>query len=368
MYPIKLKTIKFDEFGLIFVNGKFKRLIGEGLNCILDFSLRTKVEVYNQREAWILSNELDQLRDQESLKDKIEFVDLKDHHRALVSIDGRMDSILDPGLYALWKTKRKISVEVFDIRSPKIERDDIEKLTSIAGASRLIQASDIPEGKEGLLFINGKYSETLKAGKYAFWNGSAKIKVYQVDLREQVMDVAGQEIMTQDKVTLRLNAVISYKITDSVKSFEIAEDPTQVLYREAQLALREQIGRLKIDELLGEKEEICKRSKQQVSKVAADLGIQITSLGVRDVILPGDMKEILNKVILAQKESEANSIKRREETAAMRSQLNTAKLMETNPTLMRLRELEVLELVAQTSNLNVILGEKGLTDKLTKMI
>jgi len=91
-------------------------------------------------------------------------------------------------------------------------------------------------------------------------------------------------------------------------------------------------------------------------------------MGIRDIILPGDMKEIMNKVIEAQKGSEANGIKRREETAAMRSQLNTAKLMESNPVLMRLRELEVLETVAQTTNLSVILGDKGLTERVTKLI
>ena len=76
----------------------------------------------------------------------------------------------------------------------------------------------------------------------------------------------------------------------------------------------------------------------------------VVSVGIRDVILPGDLKDLLNKVTKAKKAAEANLISRREETAAMRSQANTAKLLTDNPKLMRLRELEVLEKIASAGN------------------
>jgi regulator of protease activity HflC (stomatin/prohibitin superfamily) len=98
------------------------------------------------------------------------------------------------------------------------------------------------------------------------------------------------------------------------------------------------------------------------------LGLEIVSAGIRDVILPGDMKDLMNKVTEARKAAEANLIVRREETAAMRSQANTAKLLEGNPTLMRLRELEVLEKVAGSGKLSVVLGDKGLADKIVNVI
>ena len=101
---------------------------------------------------------------------------------------------------------------------------------------------------------------------------------------------------------------------------------------------------------------------------AAEFGVKVISIGIRDVILPGDMKTLLNKVIEAKKASEANVISRREETAAIRSQLNSARLMESNPALMRLRELEVLERVAQNSSMNIMLGEKGLADRMMKLL
>jgi regulator of protease activity HflC (stomatin/prohibitin superfamily) len=80
------------------------------------------------------------------------------------------------------------------------------------------------------------------------------------------------------------------------------------------------------------------------------------------------MKELLNKVTEAKKAAEANLIARREETAAMRSQANTAKLLQDNPTLRRLRELETLEKVAASAELKVVLGDKGLTDRIVNLL
>jgi regulator of protease activity HflC (stomatin/prohibitin superfamily) len=108
--------------------------------------------------------------------------------------------------------------------------------------------------------------------------------------------------------------------------------------------------------------------EKALNKRAADFGIGILSLGIRDIVLPGDMKELMNKVIEARKAADANLITRREETAAMRSRANTARLLENNPTLMRLRELDVLEKIAGNSRLKVILGEKGLADRVVNLL
>ena len=97
-------------------------------------------------------------------------------------------------------------------------------------------------------------------------------------------------------------------------------------------------------------------------------GLEIVGFGIRDVILPGEMKTILNRVTEAKKAAEAELITRREETAAMRSQANTARIFESNKALMRLRELEVLEKVADKAKLSAVLGEGGLADRVVKLL
>jgi len=103
------------------------------------------------------------------------------------------------------------------------------------------------------------------------------------------------------------------------------------------------------------------------------LGLEVRSVGIKDVILPGEMKDLMNRVTEAKKASEANLISRREETAAMRSQANTAKLLADNPTLMRLREQEVLEKIASAGKMNIVLSPsktetEGLADKIMNLL
>jgi regulator of protease activity HflC (stomatin/prohibitin superfamily) len=148
----------------------------------------------------------------------------------------------------------------------------------------------------------------------------------------------------------------------------VSEGAQQSLYREAQLALRALVGARDLDSFLTDKDVVTREFEEAVRRRAKELGLEIVSVGVRDVILPGDMKDLMNKVTEAKKAAEANLIVRREETAAMRSQANTARLLADNPTLMRLRELEVLEKVAASGKLNVVLGEKGLTDRVVNLL
>jgi regulator of protease activity HflC (stomatin/prohibitin superfamily) len=178
-----------------------------------------------------------------------------------------------------------------------------------------------------------------------------------------MLDVGGQEIMTADKVTLRLTAVVTFRVSDPRLSVSISEDVRTALYREVQLVLRAVVGTRELDALLTGKDAVAAELEQLVRRRATGLGLEILSVGIRDVMLPGEMKDLLNKVTEAKKAAEANLITRREETAAARSQANTARLLAENPTLMRLKELEVLEKIASGGKLSVVLGEKGLNEK-----
>lgn len=235
-------------------------------------------------------------------------------------------------------------------------------------ATKLLDVSTINREHAGVLFVDGRYVETLSPGEYAYWKGTADARLVEVDLRETMVDVAGQEIMTSDKFTLRMNAVVTFRIDDARQAISQTDDVRQALYRETQLVLRAVVGARNLDSLLTDKDAVSAEIEQGVRVRANALGLKIASIGIRDLILPGDMKDLMNKVTEAHKAAEANLIYRREETAAMRSQANTAKLLQDNPTLMRLRELEVLEKIATSGKLSVILGEKGLSDRVTNLL
>ena len=112
-----------------------------------------------------------------------------------------------------------------------------------------------------------------------------------------------------------------------------------------------------VDELLEDKQVIDDVVSEQVKSRMLPFGMEIASLGVKDIVLPGDMKNILAQLVEAEKSAQANVIRRREETAATRSLLNTAKVMENNPVALRLKELETLERVAERiDNISVFGG------------
>jgi regulator of protease activity HflC (stomatin/prohibitin superfamily) len=364
----KRVKIRSYEIGLFFRDGEFKRVLTAGRHWLYDPLWKCRVEVVSQRNPWITHEQLDVIVKSGALKGLAEVVDLKDNQRGLVWVEGRFSHILPPGLYAYWIGFKDVRVQVVDARQVRLDHAELLAITRSPGATGLLDVCTVLQNHVGVAFCNGRFVELLPPGQYAFWKNVADSKVVEVDTREQSLDVAGQEIMTADKVTLRMNAVVTYKVTDALKAVTVSDGAMQSLYRESQLALRAVVGTRDLDSFLTDKDAVNDEFEQQLRRRAGELGLEIVSVGIRDIILPGEMKDLMNKVTEAKKAAEANLISRREETAAMRSQSNTARLLADNPTLMRLRELEVLEKVASSGNLSVVLGEKGLADRVVNLL
>jgi regulator of protease activity HflC (stomatin/prohibitin superfamily) len=365
---IKAVKIRSHEKGLLFKDREFAGVLNRGVHWVVDPLLKMRVDVVSQRDPWLKHPELDLIVKAGLPEDEATVLDLQDHERALVWIDGRFSAILGPGLYALWTRFRKVRTEVIDARTIRFEHKDVHVIAKSPEAGEFLETWVVEEGFSGLLFRDGEYVRTFGPGRYLFWKDVGKIRLHLVDMRETLLDIPGQEILTADKVTLRLNAGVTYRVADVRKAVCEVENYCQSLYREAQLALRSVVGGCSLDTLLGNRDGLSGELEDILRKRAAGFGVQVISLGIRDLILPGEMKDLLNKVIEAQKAAEANLIVRREETAAMRSQANTARLLENNPVLMRLRELEVLEKIAGSSELKVVLGEKGLAERLVTLL
>jgi regulator of protease activity HflC (stomatin/prohibitin superfamily) len=368
MFFFKRYKIRTYEMGLLFRDGEFRGLLGAGAHWFFDPLGKVKVDVVSQRDPWLVHEKLDLIVKSGALKDRAVVLDLKDHKRALVWIENRFSHVLPSGQFAYWTGQKQVRVEVIDIRPVRFEHDQFKVIVRSLLAARVLDVCAVPRDRVGVLFIDGRYVDTLSPGEYAFWKGPADVKMVEVDLRETMVDVGGQDIMTADKVTLRLNAVVTYKIVDARKAVSQTDDVRQALYRDTQLVLRGVVGARELDAFLTDKDAVAKEIEDNVRRRAGELGLEIASVGIRDVILPGDMKDLMNKVTEAKKAAEANLIARREETAAIRSQANTAKLLAESPTLMRLRELEVLEKIAANGKLNIVLGDKGLADKVVNLL
>ncbi|HHB80800.1 MAG TPA: slipin family protein, partial [Aliiroseovarius sp.] len=237
-----------------------------------------------------------------------------------------------------------------------------------AGLARHLTSAEVGEGRVGLLIVDGVQERVLKPGTYWFWNLGRKHLVRLVDTRWQAHEVTGQEILTKDRVSLRVNLTAAYRVAHPETAVNSVTDFSEALHRALQLAFRKTLGGLTLDALLADKVSVDAEAAKAVRAEMALIGLEIGEIALKDVILPGDMRDILNRVVEAQKEAEAGVIRRREETNATRSLLNTAKVMADNPVMLRLKELEALESIAgKVERLTVHNGAQGLMSDIARL-
>jgi hypothetical protein len=215
MLLFKQVNIRSYEAGLYFRNGEFQGLLAVGRHWLFDPLWNVKVDVVSQRLPWLTHEKLDVIVKSGALADRAEVVDLKDNQRVLVWVDGRFSHVLPPGLYAYWTGAKDVRVEVVDARKVRFQHADFKVIVRAQNAAQVLDICTVERNSVGVSFQDGEYVETLPPGEYAFWRNVAASKVVEVDLREQTIDVAGQEIMTADKVTLRMNAVLTYRVVDA---------------------------------------------------------------------------------------------------------------------------------------------------------
>lgn len=295
-------------------------------------------------------------------------VPLTQTQRALIWKDGRLARILGPGRHAFWNSPAEIEVEVFDTEAPRFDQPRLEAVLAHKDAPVFLEAVEVEPHLEALLLVRGHLKGRLPPGKHACWNGAWRVRIVPVDRREQTAEVAGQEIMTADKVTLRVNLSVTCRVTDAEKAVTVVSDCGRSLYREAQLVLRAAVGGRALDALLADKESAGEEVRRTLLSRAAEFGFEVRSVGLKDVIIPGDMKAILNQVIEARKRAEADLIRRREETAAARSQANTARLFAENPVLACLKELEMLQQALAGAKATVVFGAGDIAEQVRGLV
>lgn len=289
---------------------------------------------------------------------------------AIVSLDGEPKHIVMPNTArTFWKTVTEVGVELIDTsKSVRVEKHHLDRMDA-ARNGNLFTLTTVEAHEAGLLFVDGEFKERLPPGRHAFWTVGRSVRVAKFDLRPQALEVTAQEILTKDRVGIRVTLTAFTRIVDPEKAAMSSSDVAGTLYRLIQFAIREAVASRTLDEILSARDTIDAEVRAYVAERASAIGAEVGEIGVKDVILPGDVRDLLNKVVEAERLAKANIIRRQEETAATRSLLNTSKLMENNPLLMRLKELEALEkLVEKVGRIDLHTGSGGLDALLSNLI
>jgi regulator of protease activity HflC (stomatin/prohibitin superfamily) len=360
-------VITQHERGFLLINGEPTRYLAPGRHGV--FTLFRDVFVERVSTAK-LPVDLDEARLKLVPAEDLKLLDVAVTQRAVVYRRGEPVLWLKAGAHQIWTVDRTLDREtgkaVPQVRVELIDVGGLEtkplsdELKALAPASDYVETV-APAGTVALRYVDGQLDAELGPGRHAAWTVVRKVHFAVIDLKERILNVTGQEVMTKDRVSLRLNVSAAFKVIDAKRLATVARAPDEVLYLALQLSAREAVGTRTLDELLAARESLATELKQAVTARAEAVGMSLIELGLKDIVLPGDMKELLNKVIQAQKEAEANVILRREETAATRSLAQTAKVLAENPLLVRLKELEAYKDLAQkVGQVHLVLGESAL--------
>ncbi len=239
----------------------------------------------------------------------------------------------------------------------------------------------IKEATCGLLYEDGVLVRVLSPGKHtlAAWPWSPRSEVVRVDLRERSSTIKNQEILTADKVAVRISLLVYFKVVDAKAAHHNVEAFEERIYEDVQLAARRFLATRTLDQILRDRNEISNAIREDVGAAAQAYGVEIRRADVKDLVFPGNLREIMNRVIETERDGEAKLIeatKRAEvvrieaesQARAMHQRLEaeekTARLLAENPQLIRLRELDVLREIGMKGGNHFYVGVEKLIDRI----
>lgn len=361
---MKKVSIAAWNMGLVFRKGSYTRLIGEGAYWMWPSE---EVKIYNMANPFASPVSLNILLQDEAFVAATMVIEVKDNEIALSYVNGLFAAVLTPGRYVYWKGLNDYTFTIIDLNKITVDESIDKAVLLRREVLTYLRVYNVESYEKGVLYINGKVEQVLEPGMYYYWKNSVSINVQKADMRAIQLEISGQELLTRDKAALRISFFVQYMVTDVIRALVNNKDYDKQLYILMQLALREYVGGCTLDELMEKKENISGYVVESTRERYVALGVQVSSAGIRDIILPGDMKEIINQVLIAEKKAQANTIMRREETASTRSLLNTAKLMEDNTMLMKLKEMEYVEKIAERVNSISLSGGNQILEQLKGM-
>jgi regulator of protease activity HflC (stomatin/prohibitin superfamily) len=370
---LKRVTVLEGQRALYFKNGKLAEILTPGLHYIMADKKRSALEWHNIEESGFSSIHEKALFERLPMQAGRELTTFRTGPTevAILERDGKVAFLLGPDQKkTVWTGAGPWHAEHIDVSGmPRIGPSTLRRLTRAKlTTNQLLSTVEVPEGHCGVMFVDGEMLPKLAPGVHAFWTVGRSSQARIIDLRWRPLEVSGQEILTADKVSIRVNITAVYRVTDPVQAVTTVTDYTDALYRALGQAFRRMLGAHSLDALLERQTALDDEALAGVRETMAAIGLEVRDVALKDIILPGEMRDILNGVVAAEKEAQANVIRRREETNATRSLLNTAKVMEQNPTMLRLKELEALETIAtRVDRLTIHNGADGLMKDLVHL-
>jgi regulator of protease activity HflC (stomatin/prohibitin superfamily) len=272
----------------------------------------------------------------------------------------------------------------------------------------------IKDTHRGLWYEDGVLTRTLTSGRYeiptrrGLFRRRPQVEVVLVDVRERELTIKGQEILTSDKVAIRVSIIVQFRVTDPRAAIHEVEKYEERLYSDVQLAARRSLASMTLEEILTNRNSLSEDILRDMKETAARYGVTILRADVKDLVFPGNLQEIMNKVLAAERmsqaqlveartkaqtqqidaqakaemrkleaeaqavayrlqsqaETDAQRLRQESDLAALRSSEAAAAALASSPALLRLRELEALKELAKTATARIYIGfDRHLADR-----
>ncbi len=186
----------------------------------------------------------------------------------------------------------------------------------------------------GLRYSNGRLSDVLEAGRYRLprlswaWLGRPKVEIVLVDMRERELTIKGQEILTSDKVAVRVSILTQYRVVDPIAAVEKVAAYEDRLYSDVQLAARRSLASMTLEAILTNRNQLSEDILADLQIVAGGYGVEILRADAKDIVFPGNLQDIMNRVLAAERLSEAHLVEAR--TMAEKEALDARTKAETD--------------------------------------
>lgn len=210
----------------------------------------------------------------------------------------------------------------------------------------------VNEYERGILFTCGKYSRVLDPGWHVIFPIFQSFS--KVDIRTKVIDVPEQEVITKDNVSVRINAVIYFSVFDAGKAILAVENFIYAVSQLAQTTMRNAVGAVSLDELLGAREKISNEICGIIDKATDPWGIKVENVELKDVSLPEEMKRVIAKVAEAEREKQAVITKAAGEVEASENLAKAANIMSSTPGALHLRTLSTINDISSDQSNTII--------------
>ncbi len=246
----------------------------------------------------------------------------------------------------------------------------------------------IHDTHRGLRYVDGRLTDVLGAGRHkvkprSWFRFGPQVRIELVDMRERELTIRGQEILTSDKVAVRVTIVTQFQITDPVAALERVASYEDRLYSDVQLAARRSLATMTLEAILTNRNQLSTDILEEVHAIAATYGVEILRSDVKDLVFPGNLQAIMNQVLSAERLAEAKLVEARTEAEArrlkaeadatvaridaqteadeLRLRAEGAQAYADNPALLRLREIEAMEHLGANGNARIYLGVDAAT-------